>query len=110
MFARLRGDVVGKPKDDLLVPEVAVGYDQQGSYVLVVDDKNVVQRQTVKLGTKVGDLRVVLEGLTGNEWVITQGMLRAFPGRPVTPVKEAPPGSQAGSAPAPPTKPEKGAP
>ena len=110
LFARIKAPVVGSKKAALLVPEVALGYDQQGSYVLVVDDKNVVQRQTVKLGAKVGDLRVIDEGLTGNERVITKGMLRAFPGRPVTPVVETQPGSQAGSGPAPPTKSDKGAP
>ena len=58
LFARVRAPVVGPKKAALLVPEVALGYDQQGSYVLVVDDKNVVQRG-VKLGAKVGDLRVI---------------------------------------------------
>jgi RND family efflux transporter MFP subunit len=110
LFARIKGPVVGSEKPALLVPEVALGYDQQGSYVLLVDDKNLVQRHAVKLGPKAGDLRVVREGLTGNERVITNGMLRAFPGRPVTPVKEPQPGSLAGSGPAPPTKPKKGAP
>jgi RND family efflux transporter MFP subunit len=110
LFARIKGPVVGSKKETLLVPQVAIGYDQQGSYVLVVDDKNVVQRHTVRLGAKVRDLRVVAEGLTGNEWVITNGLLRAFPGRPVTPVKETQPGPQAGSGPAPPTEPKKAAP
>ena len=90
MYARIRGAVVGKAKEDLLVPAVALGYDQQGSYVLVVDENNVVQRRSVKLGIEVGDHRVIKEGLTGNEWIITNGLLRAFPGKPVSPVKETP--------------------
>ena len=110
LFARIKGPVVGSEKTALLVPQTALGYDQQGSYVLTVDDKNVVQRQAVKLGAKVGDLRVVAEGLTADDWVITKGLLRAFPGRPVTPVKETQPGSPAGTGPAPPTEPKKGAP
>lgn len=110
LFARIKGPVVGSEKTALLVPEAALGYDQQGSYVLVVDDKNVVQRHAVKLGAKVGELRVIAEGLTGDDRVITNGLLRAFPGRPVTPVTETQPGSQAGSGPAPPTGPKKGAP
>jgi multidrug efflux system membrane fusion protein len=64
-----------------------------------VEDNNVVQRRSVKTGIAVGDLRVVQEGLTGNEWIITNGLLRAFPGKPVTPVKDTPPGSQAGGVP-----------
>jgi RND family efflux transporter MFP subunit len=98
LYARLRGAVVGKPKDDLLIPSAALGYDQQGSYVLVVDDQNVVQRRSVKLGIEVGDRRVIKEGLTGSEWIITNGLLRAFPGKPVSPEKETPRAPAAGEA------------
>ncbi len=97
LYARLRGAVVGKAREDLLVPAVALGYDQQGSYVLVVDENNVVQRRSVKLGIQMGDRRVVQEGLTGNEWIITNGLLRAFPGKPVNPVKETPTAAPAGN-------------
>jgi RND family efflux transporter MFP subunit len=99
LFGRIRGAVMGRTKENLLVPAVALGYDQQGPYVLVVEDNNLVQRRSVKTGIVVGDLRVVQEGLTGNEWIITNGLLRAFPGKPVTPVKDTPPGSQAGGVP-----------
>ncbi|HSO71086.1 MAG TPA: efflux RND transporter periplasmic adaptor subunit [Thermodesulfobacteriota bacterium] len=90
MFARLRGAIVGKPKEDLLVPAVALGYDQQGNFVLVVDENNIVQRRSVKLGISVGDLRVVEEGLTANDWILTSGLLQAIPGKPVIPVKQEP--------------------
>jgi RND family efflux transporter MFP subunit len=90
MFARLRGAIVGKPKEDLLVPSVALGYDQQGNYVLVVDKSNIVERRSIKVGISVGDYRVVKEGLTGSDWIITSGLLRAVPGKPVMPVKEEP--------------------
>jgi hypothetical protein len=88
MYARLRGAIVGKPKEDLLVPSVALGYDQQGNYVLVVDKNNIVERRSIKLGIGVGEFRVVTEGLTPNDWVIVSGLLRAVPGKPVIPVKE----------------------
>jgi len=88
LFARIKGPVVGSEKESLLVPEVAIGNDQLGSYVLVADDKNLVQRRGVKVGAKVGDRRAVEEGLSGNEAVIVSGLLRAIPGQPVTPVKE----------------------
>jgi len=90
MFARVQAPIVGPAKEALLVPEVAIGSDQQGAYVLVVDEQNLVQRQSVKTGSKVGTLRVIEEGLQGNELVITAGLLRAFPGKPVTPEKETP--------------------
>jgi RND family efflux transporter MFP subunit len=88
LFARLRGPVVGSEKTALLVPEVALGYDQQGSYVLVVDDKNTVERRSVKVGTQVDDRRVIQEGVKGDEWVIISGLLRAIPGSQVTPVRK----------------------
>ena len=71
-----------------LVPQEAVGYDQRGSYVLVVNEKNVVQRLSVKTGALVDHLRVIEEGLTGKEWVVIKGIQKAIPGRPVTPERQ----------------------
>ncbi len=88
LFARIRAPIEGSRKETVLVPDVAVGYDQQGPYVLVVADQNIVQRQGVKIGAKVGDLRAIEEGLQGDESVVVSGMLRAIPGRPVNPVME----------------------
>ncbi len=106
LFARVRAPIVGPEKTALLVPEVAIGHDQLGSYVLVVDDQNVVQRRSVKIGVKKEERRVVEEGLQGDEWVITNGLLRAIPGRPVTPAKEGQPAAPAKNGPAP--KPKSG--
>jgi len=86
LFAKLRVPVT-LDKSALLVPTVAIGYDQLGPYLLAVDDKNVVQRRGVKLGTVVKDLTVIAEGLQEQEWVITNGLLMAIPGKQVTPVK-----------------------
>ncbi len=87
-FARVRVLVLGTEKTALVAPEAAVGYDQLGPYLLLVDEQNVVQRRTVKLGVRVDGGRVIEEGLTGDEWVIIEGQIRAFPGRHVTPVRE----------------------
>ncbi len=95
LFARVRAPIEGQEKTALLVPEVAIGYDQLGSYVLVVDDQNVVQRRSVKIGVQKENLRVITEGLQGDERVITNGLLRAIPGRPVTPTKEGQPAASA---------------
>ena len=87
LYARVR--VPLERKESLLVPEVAVGHDQQGAYVFVVNEKNVVERRTVKTGPAVDALRAIDDGLAGKEWVIVNGLLRAGPGRPVTPEREA---------------------
>ncbi len=86
MFARVRAPI-GKLEKALLVPEAALSYDQIGPFVRVVNDKNIVERRGVKLGNQEGSERVVLEGLQGNEWVVVAGLMRAIPGRPVTPEK-----------------------
>ncbi len=91
MFARVRAPIVGPAKEVLTVPEVAIGFDQLGTYVLVVDDKNIVQRRAIKTGVQTDGRRVIEEGLQGDEWVIIDGLLRAIPGRPVSPEKAAPP-------------------
>ena len=43
----------------LLVPEVALGSDQGGRYVLVVNKDNVVEQRKVTIGPMVGELRVI---------------------------------------------------
>ena len=86
LFARVRLPLEQKPA--FLVPEVAIGHDQQGSYVFVVNEKNVVERRSVKTGPTVDSLRAIDEGLKGTERVIVNGLLRAAPGRQVTPEQE----------------------
>jgi RND family efflux transporter MFP subunit len=100
MFAKLRVPVT-RDKSALLVPSVAISFDQLGPYLLAVDDKNVVQRRGVKLGTEVKDLTVITEGLNDQEWVITNGLLSAIPGKQVTPVKAALPTPEQPPAPVP---------
>jgi RND family efflux transporter MFP subunit len=90
MFARVRAPI-GEIEKALLVPEEALSYDQIGSFVRVVNDKNIVERRDVKLGNQVDADRVILEGLQGNEWVVVAGLLRAIPGRPVSPEKQTAP-------------------
>jgi hypothetical protein len=86
LYARVR--VPLEPKAAFLVPDVAIGHDQQGSYVLVVNEKNVVERRSVATGPAVESLRAIEQGLTGHEWVVVNGRLKAAPGRPVTPERE----------------------
>ena len=86
LYARVRVPVKKGPA--LLVPQEAIGYDQRGSYVLIVDEKNVVQHVGIKTGTQVDRLQVIEEGLTGKEWIVIKGVQKAIPGRQVTPEKQ----------------------
>ncbi len=86
LYARVRVPVKEGPA--FLVPQEAIGYDQRGSYVLVVNENNQVQRLSIRTGTLVDHLRVVEEGLTGKEWVVIKGVQKAIPGRQVTPERQ----------------------
>lgn len=90
LYARVRLPVE-EQSAALLVPQKAVGYDQIGSYVLVVNDKNSVERRNVKTGPVVNGSIVIDEGLTRNERVVVEGLLYAVPGREVTPEPEKAP-------------------
>lgn len=84
LFVRIRV-AVGDPQDRLLVEERAVSADQRGEYLLVVDEKNVVQYRPVKLGLHEGGLRAIEHGLHPNDRVVVNGLQRARPGSVVNP-------------------------
>lgn len=86
LYARVR--VPLEQRAAFQVPEVAIGHDQQGSYVLVVNEKNVVERRSVSTGPAVDSFRAIDEGLKGEEWVVVNGLPKAAPGRQVTPERE----------------------
>lgn len=69
----------------LLVPDLAVGTDQAGRYVLVVDDANVVERRGVEVGALVDRMRRITGGLESDAWIVVNGLQRARPGMPVAP-------------------------
>ncbi len=90
LFARLR--VPGPVRADaLLVAERAIGTDLGGKYVLVVGEDDVVELRHVELGALQGDLRVVTAGLRPDERYVANGVQRARPGLPVTPVTSGTP-------------------
>ena len=91
-FVRVR--VPGKPMPALLVPDTALGSDQAGRYVLVVNKENVVEQRKVESGQLVGDLRVIDSGLTSEDRVIVAGIMRAIPGQKVDPELSTPPAAK----------------
>jgi RND family efflux transporter MFP subunit len=79
-FVRVRVPL-DEQKDALLVPDVALGSDQGGRYVLVVNNENVVEQRKVTTGPLDGDLRVIESGLKPDDRVVIAGLLRAIPGK-----------------------------
>ncbi|MBS0247642.1 MAG: efflux RND transporter periplasmic adaptor subunit [Proteobacteria bacterium] len=90
LFVRVRVPL-GPPKDELLVPDVALGTDQSGRYLLVVNKDNVVEQRRVELGPLDGTLQVIDKGVAAGDRVIVNGMLRAVPGQKVDPQTAATP-------------------
>ena len=72
------------------MPDVALGSDQGGRYVLVVNKDNVVEQRKVEPGQLVGDLRVIEKGLTKDDRVVVGGIMRAIPGQKVDAEQAAP--------------------
>jgi multidrug efflux system membrane fusion protein len=71
--------------DVLQVPERALGFDQAGSYLLVVDGDNKVVQRAVRTGALNDGFRVIEEGLGAEDWVIVDSLQRAVPGAEVAP-------------------------
>jgi RND family efflux transporter MFP subunit len=86
IFVRVRLPV-GDAKPGLLVNDRAIGTDQDRKYLLVVNDKNVVEYRPVKLGPRQGPLRAISDGVGVGDWVIVNGIQRVRPGVTVTPQK-----------------------
>ena len=76
----------GQPTTSLLIPDVALGSDQGGIYVLTVDKDNVVQQRKVVIGQLVDTtMRVIEKGINADDRIIVSGLLRAIPGQKVDP-------------------------
>jgi len=85
MFVRMRIPLGVQKSVALLVPDMTLGADQGGRYLLVVDKDDVVQQLPVKTGQAVGDLRVITSGLTLEDRVVVDGLQKAIPGAKVAP-------------------------
>ena len=83
-FVRVRVPIE-KDVDALLVPDTALGSDQSGRYVLIVNGENVVEQRKVTTGQLDDGLRVIESGLKGDDRVVIAGLLRVIPSQKVDP-------------------------
>jgi RND family efflux transporter MFP subunit len=84
-FVRIRVPI-DTQQDALLVPDTALGSDQSGRYLLVVNGDNVVEQRKVQTGQlETGSLRVIESGLKPDDRVVVAGLLRSIPGQKVDP-------------------------
>ena len=73
------------PYQGILVPDDAIGADQDRRIVYAVDDAGKVSAKPIRLGPKIYGYRVVRSGLTGNEIIVINGLMRVRPGVTVKP-------------------------
>ena len=83
-FARIRL-AVAPPAPALLVPDAAVLLDQSQRIVLTVDADGTVVPKPVDTGDLRDGLRIIRSGLTPEDRVIIDGIVRAVPGGKVAP-------------------------
>jgi RND family efflux transporter MFP subunit len=84
LFGRVRLPIAER-SDMPLVSERAIGSDQSGHFLLVVNQENVVEKHNVELGQLVDGLRVIESGLRPEDRVVVNGIQRARPGGKVDP-------------------------
>jgi RND family efflux transporter MFP subunit len=103
LFARIRVPIA-PPHNALLVNDRALGTDQGQRFIVVVNDKDEVERRIVEVGQLHGGLREVyrfrtvlepgpegklvarkVEVLKPTDWLVVEGLMRARPGDKVEP-------------------------
>jgi multidrug efflux system membrane fusion protein len=87
MFARVQVPA-SAPYQALMVPDAAIATEQARKFVYVVDQDNVARQRYVTLGQVVDDLRVIKDGLSDGDRVVTNGLMRVRQGQKVTPEEQ----------------------
>lgn len=79
----------------ILLPDEAIASDQNRRIVYVVGEENVVTPREVRPGPRIDGYRVIREGLTGEETIVVNGLIRVRPGVTISPqAVELPPVAQ----------------
>jgi membrane fusion protein, multidrug efflux system len=84
LFGRLR--IAGSGRyNGVLVPDEALATDQDRRIVYVVGADNKVSPKAVRPGPRIDGYRVIREGLTGEETIVVNGVVRVRPGLQIDP-------------------------
>ena len=84
VFARVRL-VASLPYQALLVPDAAVATDQSRRVLYVLGPGDTLEARQVALGPLDGALRVIRDGLRGEEEIVVNGLMRVRAGQAVIP-------------------------
>ncbi|WNO08323.1 efflux RND transporter periplasmic adaptor subunit [Teredinibacter sp. KSP-S5-2] len=66
-----------QPLMGLMIPQASLQVDQQGTYVLAVDENNMVTRKNLIAGERVGENTLVNSGLDAGTRIIVRGVQKA---------------------------------
>lgn len=69
----------------VLVPEEALGTDQDSRVVFIVGPDNVVGQRKVRIGPRREGYRIIREGLKGDELIVVNGLAKVRPGTKIDP-------------------------
>lgn len=100
MFGRIKVPS-SAPASALLVPDTAIATEQVRKFVYTVGSDNVANPKYVTLGPEIDGMRVVTAGLSADDVVVVNGLMRIRPGAKVSPQQstaEAAPGTPAVTA------------
>ncbi|MDE0866417.1 MAG: efflux RND transporter periplasmic adaptor subunit [Rubripirellula sp.] len=65
--------------ESLLIPEAALQRNDQGSFVLTLDQDKIVKQKKVIVGQTVSGWAIIQQGLSVDDWVVIDGLQRARP-------------------------------
>ncbi|MFT5788158.1 MAG: membrane fusion protein (multidrug efflux system) [Shewanella sp.] len=87
MFVTL---IIESPMEEqaLLIPQSSVQEDQQGRFVMVLNDQNIVEKRIVELGERFGVQWRVLSGLDSGDRIVVDGLQKIRPGIEVNAVEQ----------------------
>ena len=85
MFLRIRIPMPKAIAGAVLVPDIALGSDQIGRFVLVVNKDDVVERRSVQTGEVLDGLRIIRSGLSQEDRVIVGELYKAPVGAKIAP-------------------------
>lgn len=90
LYARVRLSEAAQ-HSAVLVPDRAIGTDQDRKFVLVVGADNKAVYREVRIGRLVEDGRVIEQGIQPGELIVVNGLQRVRPGSAVTPQRAGEP-------------------
>ena len=87
-YVRVRLHIRDEP-DAVMAPQTALGSNQMGKFVYVVDAGDKAELRLLTLGPTDGDLVSVVKGLSEGERIIVGNLQKVGPGSPVKPLPRA---------------------